>query len=296
MRVLLSNNPDSLRAALSEYKNFAVVEAEFGGAEVMGSSDSITLNHHVRPERQCPCLFRTADFPAEVRGNVEAVGISHFDLDTLGGLMALRGTKPEGHQDFWRLAAFVDLNGPHAVENQAMDAYRQLAAVWAWSQKNRLFAERDGSVTDVTDFVAKAEQAMLRILNMDADLMREGATLTHEEALLNASSFRTAFNMFFDTARPVLAVVRVSDKFTNHLYRHEGLVADLVVALNTTSGAITVSRRDGTVAVDCRQLVQTFWGELAGGHAGIAGSPRGQVLTQSDLETFVDWLTLTKDR
>lgn len=298
MRILLSSNPDSLRAALSAYSNFAVVEAEFGGTEVVGSSDLLTLNHHVRPERQCPCLFGTAAFSGQA---VEAVGVSHFDLDTLGGLMALRGTKPEGHDAFWQLAAFVDLNGPHAVEdtNKTTPEYRQLAAFWAWSQKNRLFPSRDGSVTDVTDFIATAESAVARILNMDADMLHEGAVLMHEEALLNARSYKAWFVMFADTDSPVTGLVRVSDKFTNHLYRPDIAGAkpvDIVVSLNTATGAITVSRRDTSVAVNCRQLVQTFWGELAGGHEGIAGSPRGKVLTQEDLDAFVDWLQLTKDR
>ena len=51
--------------------------------------------------------------------------------------------------------------------------------------------------------------------------------------------------------------------------------------LNTKFGSITVSALDN--AFDCKAVVQGLWGELAGGHPGIAGSPRGQAMTESDL-------------
>jgi hypothetical protein len=62
--------------------------------------------------------------------------------------------------------------------------------------------------------------------------------------------------------------------FVNHLYTTPtGYLLDGVVTWNRSTGAVTVSVPDP--GVDCRALVQSLWGPDAGGHPGIAGSPRG---------------------
>jgi hypothetical protein len=60
-----------------------------------------------------------------------------------------------------------------------------------------------------------------------------------------------------------------------------------VVAHNKHVGTITVSLESPIPGVSCRDVVQKLWGELAGGHAGIAGSPRGQVMDEFDVDTAV---------
>jgi hypothetical protein len=279
MRIYITSSVETAQKFVEESQEdvaVAVVEAEYGGHEVVGSSDALTLNHHVRPGRRCPCLYDTEDF-----GDTPDVClISHFDLDTLGGVMALRGDKP-WDDAFWALAAFVDVEGPHKVEF-ALDYRRQdherLAAFWSWSRDHRLFAPRDGSIEDVTEFFIYAGRELGAILRGERD--DDGRDFLEAEKELRSTSFLA------DSHGGPVTVLRQSDVFVNHLYYDEvGRPADVVVAHNTSHHSVTVSCSDGQV--DCRALVQRLWGEKAGGHAGIAGSPRDREMTLDDaIELF----------
>ena len=45
---------------------------------------------------------------------------------------------------------------------------------------------------------------------------------------------------------------------------------------------------DGGKKVSAKKLVQELWGNEAGGHEGIAGSPRGQEMTEKDMQQLVN--------
>ena len=252
---------------------YGVVEAEWGSEEVIGSEDSLTLNHHVRPGRTCPCLAENTD-----RGVFE-IGVSHADLDTLGGVLALQGLRPEA-PGFWRTAAFVDTHGPHRVEQSedcSPEILEQLQAWWAWSQANRLpRAARDG-VLDVTEYFRGAAAALTRILDGDAELLAAGEAYAKAGKALDAESFRDAAGI--DGGGVIL---RSAPTFTNHLYAREGWVCSVIVAYNSKFKSVTVSREGDHVLVDCCKVVQDLWGSEAGGHAFIAGSPRGTEMSMDD--------------
>ena len=83
----------------------ATVEAEYGAECVPGSV--ITMAHHgTRSSNPAPCNW--SDVP--VLTDCEIL-VSHLDLDSMGGIMALMGTKPD-NPEFWKAAEFIDLNGP----------------------------------------------------------------------------------------------------------------------------------------------------------------------------------------
>ena len=54
---------------------------------------------------------------------------------------------------------------------------------------------------------------------------------------------------------------------------------------NTKS--ITVSFADRGKKISAKEIVQELWGNEAGGHPGIAGSPRGQEMTEKDMRQLV---------
>ena len=76
-------------------------------------------------------------------------------------------------------------------------------------------------------------------------------------------------------------LLRSSDKFVNHLY---GPTAAAVVGYNTKVGSITVSfsDEDARKGLSACDILQEVYGPLAGGHAGIAGTPRGETYTPAD--------------
>ena len=60
--------------------------------------------------------------------------------------------------------------------------------------------------------------------------------------------------------------------------------------LNPTVGSITLSFEDGGEKFNAAVIMREFFGPEAGGHAGIAGSPRGVVYNMDDLLKFRDHL------
>lgn len=268
-KFLISSNPTALATAL-EGRASATVEAEYGDACVSGSV--LTMAHHgPRAGQKAPCAYENG-----CADGVEVVGVSHFDLDTIGGCAAIMGRKGEA-PSFWALAEFVDVNGAHKLgQSGASDEdLRRLHAFWAWSEQTRVFAPRDGLVADVTDKVIAGIEALERILADDEATIKAGEEFKVKGAKLNADSFVEAGGG---------VVARVAGQFVNHLYADpEGKAHEAVVSFNTTTGAITVSFADAPKGKSAREIVQSLWGELAGGHAGIAGSPRDKRMGLNDL-------------
>lgn len=297
--ILISNNP----AFLASYNPTHTVEAEYGQTVVEGSV--ATLAHHgPRAEQPCPCLGD--NMPGHSR---PVIGVSHFDLDTLGGVMRFLGLKEplEGDSEdlFWRVAALVDTIGVHKLEeiktllwreatagmSMATEAFNRadyyfgcewdaaieaLNAFWAWSEAHRLFPHREGYVTDVTDFFLEAARVASLLIEGDDNceqtqtLYAKGKAWYKAKEALNANTYLS----LVDSS----VVLRVSPgPFVNHLYTTpKGELAQGIVSLNEKTRAVTLSLADPIDGVSCCEIAQRLWGPEAGGHAGIAGSPRGE--------------------
>ena len=251
----------------------AAVEAEYGDSVVEGGA--FTLAHHgSRSANPSPCLHenvRPIFQPA-------VVGLSHLDLDALGGVLAMYGMKPEA-PSFWALAAFVDVEGPHRL-GQSMASCEDLGrlyAYWAWSQKNRVQAPQDGSVLDVTCQVMEHGLAVCRVLGDDPEMLAAGQAFKEAEAALNEASYLVYSNG---------VVARKAAQFVNHLYvmpNCAGDTAKACVALNTVTQAITVSFAGPPPAGGAIAIVQGLWGDAAGGREAIGGSPRGRKMSEHDM-------------
>jgi len=86
-------------------------------------------------------------------------------------------------------------------------------------------------------------------------------------------------------------LVRVHVEFVNGLYIDpNGQAAKAVVAYNPAKGGVTISLADPILGVSCVEIAQALWGPLAGGRAGIAGSPRGKRMCLDDLVKVRDAL------
>jgi len=253
-------------------KSSATVEAEYGDTCVEGSV--LTLAHHgARSANPAPCL----------RGNdpvdVEVIGVSHVDLDALGGILSVLGRKPEV-EGFWELAGFVDTHGPHHLRDSGAtpENVRRLNAVWAWNANNRVDGERLGpeEVRDVTDRVLQRAEALTRILADDPELLAAGDAWAKDNSRKNRESF---VEMEDGVA------VRVAAWFVNADYESplDGSMAVANVGYNPTFGSITIGFADPIPGVSARDIVQGLWGSEAGGHVGIAGSPRNRRMTLGDL-------------
>lgn len=292
-RFLISSNKTNLAAALAETGGpTATVEAEYGDDVVPGTA--LTLAHHgPRSANPCPCL---ANNGLVDQGTLEklTVGLSHLDLDTVGGCAALMGNKPFA-PSFWELAAFVDIYGPHKLGQSGASAedVRRLYAWWAWSEANRVEVPRDGSVKDVTTQVLEAIRTVGLVMTGAPWIMLRGDAFKAELEKLNAESLVDVIEAKCADGVKLVAM-RVSAKFVNAMYAlPDGRIAHAVVAMRTPTRSINVSFADVPTGTNARDIVQELWGPEAGGHAGIAGSPRGKAMTVRDLASAADLVRLT---
>lgn len=298
MRFFICNNPVNLTNFLAGFACTATVEAEYGDACVEGNI--LTLAHHgPRKHNPCPCLMDN------IEAHIDAVGLSHLDLDALGGCMALLAAKCDGEleREFWRTAAFVDINGVHKLPNYLPwpEVMELLNAWWAWHEDNTVYAPRDGTVLDVTDQVVRAMNTvhdLLGTLSLGDGTRRTALIETGRDWAQGEFALEQVSFMADARGGQYIVVARKADKFVNHLYVSESkkIVYAAVVALNTKHNSITVSVADPIPGFSCCKFMQHMYGELAGGHDSIAGSPRGQVMTEDDLNNVTIMLVQHFDR
>jgi hypothetical protein len=291
IRVLHAPSADLARGVLAAHDVPLTVEAEYGSFVAEGR-DYTAAHHqpagtryagtHVGGPRSSPC--NDANVPRLSRG---VVLVSHVDLDTFGGCLRALGHAelfgPE-HAGFWNLAEWVDVRGAHKLgQSGAAEAdLRRLYAFWAWSKANSPRLPRD-QVSDVTGLVHEAGAALASILgDAQSPLLASGDTFRAQETALNARTFHRREG-------PVLIRIAGSARdFCNHLYVDpDGDSALAVACYNRELGSVTISLADPVPGVSCRAIVQGLWGAEAGGHDGIAGSPREKDMGETGLHEAV---------
>jgi hypothetical protein len=279
MRIFMANDPDKLLARLRKGAPFAVVEAEWGEREI-GVADGavVAYNHHgPRYVNEPPSLAPRLPTDGPV---IHSIGTSHFDLDCLLGVMALKRTKPSLGHHFYELAAYIDTHGAHRVYNAMADSrdIKRWMAFCAWSEEHELRPPADGSVADFTEEFEEAEQVLLRIFDDDQQLLLAGHAWWEGRRVLSRDSYQ-------GHCGPV--VLRRWVGFTNHLYATaDGFAFDGCVAHDPSKGSVTLSLAapERHPEVSCERVAQALWGPLAGGQRGIAGSPRGKEMDPDELE------------
>jgi hypothetical protein len=292
-RVILAPSADLAHRVLETEDVVLTVEAEYGAFVAEGRLYTAAHHQpagtkyagtHVGGTRSSPC--NDTNIPV-LDGGDGAVLVSHVDLDTFGGcLRALGGF--EGlfvYKGFWTLAEFVDVRGPHKLGRSGASErdLRALYAFWAWSKASPRLP-RD-QVTDVTDLVRSAGAALVKILAGDTEMLAAGDAMRAAETDLNRRTFVRRDGPI------IVRIAEVGRDFCNHLYADpSGAPASAVACYNRENGSVTISLADLVPGVSCRAIVQSLWGPEAGGHDGIAGSPRGQDMTEAGLRAVVDEL------
>lgn len=307
IQVILAPDLKSAKTVVADVS----VEAEYGNVVVGGSV--LTLAHHqpdgpysAKNGTRAPCCAQAliAEHSEQLKAALSRKGfitvlISHFDLDTVGGIARVIATLTglmgdqnlfTNHESFWRLAEFVDLKGRHRMERAPNGDSNEtnitaLNAFWAWSNENiRKNLSSGIEVRNVTSDIEYAIDALHAILiRKNRNMLIEGQKLIEDTARLDANS------LVEEHGNGIL--VRCAPAFVNHLYR-EGRA---VVAFNPALGSITMSLADPVEGVSCRALVQELYGPEAGGHDCIAGSPRGKRMTMGDWWAAVESLDMALD-
>lgn len=284
-KIIISSNSKSLSEELSKYQHTATVEAEYGDSTVPGSI--ITMAHHGdNCNNLCPCLYMI--YVHNVKFNLDAIGISHFDLDTFGGLLYLLQINIMSLK-FWTLAADIDMKGIHNVDTGELTEL--FDAFYAFSSVNRICPPRDGSVQEINVEVEKYIE-FFKLLN-DCEIS-ECNSEKHNQILLNGSKWRKeletlkAESFLRSTSNyktGIGVILRSSPKFVNNLYDETN---QIIVGYNPVTKRITLSKADESIPLDCDKIMKNYFGDEAGGRAGIAGTPRDKEFKLEDAVRLYD--------
>ncbi|MBQ6991412.1 MAG: hypothetical protein IJN50_00615 [Clostridia bacterium] len=250
----------------------ATVEAEYGEKVIEGKQ--ATLAHHTERYKNNPAPCNTPNIP--ILADDSTIVISHLDLDTLGGIAALIGRKKDD-SEFWKAAEFIDLNGPHNLFQLDEKTREKYVAYQAYQANHR--TPRFTEITDVTDVVLDYLEIIDKVIDGDKSLIEEGKIWDEQTkgAIEECLVFENDNVRVFSSPNGV---------FCSASYYSEklGKVIPCTVTFNGKFKSVTVAMADGGKQISAKELVQRLWGNEAGGHSGIAGSPRGKEMTEEDLK------------
>lgn len=252
------------------------VEAEFGSELVEGSK--LTLAHHgVWKDNVPPCVAQIDD--AVIADSDDIIVVSHLDLDAIGGIIRIkRGWETaKSFDDFWRGAAYIDVNGVHNIKVLDEFVQCQLNAYYASSEDFHIRLNESEDLRDVTSEFIELENIIQRILLCDNRLLKKGHAWAkaQEEATERCLVIENRHGRLFKSDGTFCCAAYYSPKLKR--------VARFTVTLNRFN-AITLAFADGGVEISAEMIMKDIFGKEAGGRAGIAGTPRGVEYTLEDAE------------
>lgn len=276
-RVILAPSYDIAKNIKAE----ATVEAEYGDECLEGTM--VTLTHHgPRSNNSAPC--NTPDVPE--LPPFATVVVSHIDLDTLGGIYALQGRKPEDYR-FWEAAEMIDVKGAHHIHELDKDIQDKLNAYYAYNdgQPRQRYTEAI-DVTKQIDDTYNVVNAIVDINDPEHDKLitagKEWAQ-TREKEVEDQLVYENKDVRVFDTNGIFCAA--------SYFSPNQNTICPATVTYNEKFKSITLAFEDGGKRLNAKEIVQELWGPEAGGREGIAGSPRNVEMTKNDLAKLVNELT-----
>lgn len=264
----------SLEAAKEIVERFngplATVECEYGQTVVQGS---VTLAHHVEGWTTAPSLQSNTIL---VDAGIEVVEgdyimISHVDLDTVTGIMALLG-RYDFDEDIKEGINFVDCNGQHHLFSDKISegARRVILAYLGYAAANRAPQNDE----DVTDYIL----TLIELFNTEEFYQAGLQIVTQRKTEAEASVVATV--------GPVAILEQKEDSKVfglNSEYILNDIEYDYVIVFSNKFKSVTISaRRGGKDPKNMAELMRVVFGPEAGGHHGIAGTPRGGVYSLAD--------------
>lgn len=276
-RVILAPSYDIAKNIKAE----ATIEAEYGDECLEGTM--VTLTHH-GPRSNNPAPCNTPDVPE--LPPFATVVVSHIDLDTLGGIYALQGRKPEDYR-FWEAAEMIDVKGAHHIHELDKDIQDKLNAYYAYNdgQPRQRYTEAI-DVTKQIDDTYNVVNAIVDINDPEHDKLitagKEWAQ-TREKEVEDQLVYENKDVRVFDTNGIFCAA--------SYFSPNQNTICPATVTYNEKFKSITLAFEDGGKQLNAKEIVQELWGPEAGGREGIAGSPRNVEMTKNDLAKLVNELT-----
>ena len=266
------------------FEAHACVETEYGDWALEGTI--YTANHHLPKYAglPAPCNIELPHrYHLTLPIGVNII-VSHIDLDTVLGVMGLMGEWYFVPKKFREVAEFIDLNGPHHIHKFPQETQDLFNAYWAWNALPENRAPRVTEITDVTSTILKYVEFFEFLFDLYA----------HNSPPLIEAGREWAANIQRETESKLLTetenyrVFSTDGVFCGASYyspTHKRIIP-VIISFNEKFKEITLSCANSSI--NCVGQVQWLWGMEAGGHPGIAGSPRGREMTKSDLQKTVN--------
>ncbi len=276
IKILMAPSIEKAREIKERFNGpLATVECEYGDVVVEGA---VTLAHHASGWDSAPAL--ASDNILEESG-VEVVDgdyimVSHVDLDTVFGVMNIANNMPFS-EEVKKGVNYVDCNGQHNLfkEEVSEEARRVILAYIGYASRNRCPQQED-----ITEYVRELIQNFFTQDNYEAGLaLVEGRSKAAAE-YLTAAVGNVA----------LLDQPESSNIFgLNSEYIIGGVEYDHVIVFNRKFGSITMSSKSGAKGEkNMATIMKAVFGEEAGGHKGIAGTPRGVRYSLEDATNLLD--------
>jgi len=252
------------------------IEAEYG-KEVLNGTIYTAAHHDARAHNLAPCIDHK--IPKLKSGTIV---VSHLDIDSLGGCLIALGKLNKKFP--WDTFAKIDVHGAHKIREfiKNENEIKLIYALYAWLKQHRFPYDK---ISDITDVVLKASDAIDKIVENNQPFIQAGIDMLKDETELNKRTFVSNMNN-------VIMRKNTSEReFSNHLYTDpSGKSALAVVAYNIVTQSITISLANPIKGINCKDIVQKFWGSEAGGKDVIAGSPRTEKMSEEQWKEISDYL------
>lgn len=272
-KIVMAPDINSAKEYVETHNVVATVEAEYGDTCIEGKE--LTLAHHgSRSNNPAPC---NDDRAHKLNGG--EILISHIDLDTVGGILAIMGQKFE-NPDFWAAAEYIDVNGVHHSHELSEDIQNMLNAYYAWGETHR--GNRITEITDVTEQILSQKEIL--------DIVLDQNHPEHDEAIQKGKEWHDRITQAVESKlvdeNENVRVFKTDGTFCSASYYspNQKTIVPATVSFNTKFNAITVAFEDGGTNLSAKDIVQRLWGKDAGGRDGIAGSPRNWEKSTEELQ------------
>jgi len=285
--------------ASKDLKNTVAIETEYGD-QYFGVKDGakIELLHHGKFKKNLPsCLQMIPEKDNKsINHKFNNFIVSHFDLDTIFGIMWAGGylKKTKVAIEISKLVALIDINGFYDFKINIFNqenknhiiilAISSLLSFWTIDKKNPS-KDIHKLILRIRDYIILGvPEETLKFLDIKNDKEENSFLKQFVKTELTLPGILITY----------IGGVSLTDRYKFNFIEHE-----MIVQYNSGSNSITLACRNETISKrffgnsGVIEPLKTFFGNDAGGHLNIGGSPRNQKLQIEMLDAFIKFLKRT---
>ena len=260
----------------------ATIEAEYGNTVVEGVK--ATYAHHVAPWTTAPSLQKNngAFSVEDILDSSNYILVSHIDLDVICGILSILNAY-DVRDAVKEAVNYIDCNGQHKL-GSVKDPEGK-AFIESYIGIISKFRAPVGT-EDVTDYCKMVGNILMGNREKDTDWAELGARVLaqKETEASKATVLKNNGVVLYDAPENVFGL--------NSAYTVAGEEFGYTVVYSNKFKTITVAAAAGKdQPIDMVDFMQGQFGSAAGGHYGIAGSPRGVEYTLADAMNVFEAIT-----